>query len=523
MATATPPLTEASASLALATRYRRVRRASLALTEPLTAEDNVVQTIPEVSPTKWHLAHGTWFFERFCLLEHSPGYRPVDERYHYLFNSYYYTVGEMYRRPRRGLLSRPTVAEIHAYRARVDDAMQALIAERGDDKHFAFLVELGLQHEQQHQELMLTDIKHVFFSNPLGPAYASAPMESARAEEPGGPRRFPGDRRAGAGDRGTSARTARQPASFTHRSGGVFEIGATGSGFCFDNETPRHQVLVRDHALGHRLVTNGEFRDFIDQGGYDDPALWLSDGWALLREEGWRRPLYWSEDLEQEFTLAGWQPIDPAAPVCHVSYYEADAFARWAGARLPTEAEWELTAAAQPLVGNFLDSKRFHPAPPEAQNAAASADGAALSEASLRDRAPHVAAAQQHDAAAADSVARTHGAASSDSAAPPHSAAQRRGAAPPQGTSEPPAPDAALLQLYGDVWEWTSSPYAAYPGFKPLAGSLGEYNGKFMCNQMVVRGGSCVTWAEHTRATYRSFFYPRDRWQFLGFRLAKDM
>jgi len=428
MTIALPPLAAALEPEALTARYHRVRSASLALAEPLAPEDQVIQTIPEVSPTKWHLAHVTWFFERFCLLEHLPGYEPVDERYHYLFNSYYYTVGEMYRRPRRGLLSRPTVAEIREFRARVDDAMLSLIASRADDPAFAFLVELGLHHEQQHQELLLTDIKHVFFSNPLGPVYSPLPESPTATAE---------------------------PLSFIDRPGGVFEIGSRGEAFCFDNETPRHQTLVRDHALANRLVTNAQFREFIDQGGYNDPALWLSDGWALIREEGWNRPLYWSEDLAQEFTLGGWRAIDPHAPVCHVSYYEADAFARWAGARLPTEAEWELAAAEQPVAGNLLDSGLLHPAP---------------------------------DAEAADDAQR-----------------------------EP-----RIRQLYGDVWEWTSSPYAPYSGFKPLAGSLGEYNGKFMCNQMVVRGGSCATWAEHVRATYRSFFYPRDRWQFLGFRLAKD-
>lgn len=426
MAIAPPPQAAALEPEALAARYQRVRDASLALAEPLAPEDQVVQTIPEVSPTKWHLAHVTWFFERFCLLEHVPGYAPVDERYHYLFNSYYYTVGEMYRRPQRGLLSRPTVAEIRDYRARVDDAMRRLIAERGDDPSLAFLVELGLNHEQQHQELLLTDIKHVFFSNPLGPAYADLPESRSEATD----------------------------LAFVRRPGGLLEIGATGDAFCFDNETPRHQVLVHDHALANRLVTNAEYREFIDDGGYRRPELWLSDGWALIRAEGWERPLCWSEDLDREFTLGGWRPIDPHAPVCHVSYYEAEAFARWVGARLPTEAEWELAAARQPVAGNLLDQGRLHPA------------------------------------------------ACSSSPA-----------------SEPAAP---LHQLYGDVWEWTATPYGPYPGFEPLAGSLGEYNGKFMCNQMVVRGGSCATWAEHIRATYRSFFYPRDRWQFLGFRLAKD-
>jgi ergothioneine biosynthesis protein EgtB len=423
---ASVPTEPASARRAetLAERYRRIRAASMELAAPLAPEDQVVQTIPEVSPTKWHLAHVTWFFERFCLCEHAPGYTLHDEQYHYLFNSYYYTVGEMYRRPRRGLLSRPTVAEIHAFRRRVDDAMLELIERRASDPAFRFLVELGLHHEQQHQELLLTDIKHVFFSNPLGPAYDALP----------------------APPQATAA-----PLKFIPREEGVFEIGTDGGGeaFCFDNETPRHRVLVRPHALGHRLVTNDEYREFIDDGGYTEPALWLSDGWATIRSEGWNRPLCWSEDLEREFTLGGWREIDPDAPVCHVSYYEADAFARWAGARLPSEAEWELAAAEQTMEGNVLDSGFMHPS----------------------------------------------------------SGGESR----------------RLAQLFGDVWEWTSSAYAPYPGFEPLAGSLGEYNGKFMCNQMVVRGGSCVTWLEHLRATYRSFFYPHDRWQMLGFRLAKDV
>jgi formylglycine-generating enzyme required for sulfatase activity len=463
----------------LGERYRRIRGATMDLAAPLGAEDQVVQTIPEVSPTKWHLAHVTWFFERFLLQSHSSDYAPLDERYHYLFNSYYYTVGEMYARTRRGLLSRPTVAEIHAYRRHVDDAMVGLIDRRDDDERLRFLVELGLNHEQQHQELLLTDIKHVLFSNPLGPAYADLPLP---------------------------ARAAAAPLAFVSREEGVFEIGTSGrsgasgtaatsslsgsgspgaprvqasaiaASFCFDNETPRHRVLVTAHSLATRLVTNAEFREFIDAGGYSDPALWLSDGWATIRSEDWSRPLCWSDDLDREFTLGGWRDIDPAAPVCHVSYYEADAFARWAGARLPSEAEWEL-AATEPhgdmIDANLLDVGLMQPT---------------------------------------TRVAR------------PASDAIRRGRDP-----VPNAPDSAtaerridLTQLYGDVWEWTSSPYAPYPGFTPLAGSLGEYNGKFMCNQMVVRGGSCLTWREHLRPTYRSFFYPRDRWQMLGFRLAKD-
>jgi ergothioneine biosynthesis protein EgtB len=408
-----------------AERFTRIRQATVRLTETLAPEDQVVQTMPEVSPTKWHLAHVTWFFERFCLLEHAPGYEPADERYLHLFNSYYYTVGEMYARPHRGLLSRPTVGEILSYRARVDDAMQALIARRADDPAFAFLVALGLHHEQQHQELLLTDIKHVFFTNPLGPAYRELP--------PAPP-------------------TAGGPLTFVARSGGEFHIGAAGDAFCFDNETPRHRVLVENHALSNRLVTNAEYRRFMDEGGYRNPALWLADGWAKIREAAWSRPLCWSDDATREFTLGGWREIDPNGPVCHVSYYEADAFARWAGARLPTEAEWELAAAETGVGGNLLDGGLLHPV--------------------------------------AYGGERT--------------------------------PDKPIGQLYGDVWEWCASSYAPYPGFEPLAGSLGEYNGKFMCNQMVVRGGSCATWSEHIRATYRSFFYPHDRWQFLGIRLAKD-
>ena len=410
----------------LAARYERVRDTTVGLAAPLEPEDQVVQPIIEASPTKWHLAHVTWFFERFCLAEHVRGYEAVDPAYDHLFNSYYYTVGTMHERALRGLLSRPTVRQIQEYRARVDEAMLELLEQRGDDPALARLVELGLHHEQQHQELLLTDVKQVFFANPLGPAYRELPAP---------PSQPPG------------------PLDFEYLPGGVFEIGAEGDGFCFDNETPRHRVLVADHALGSRLVTNAEFREFIDVGGYRNPALWLADGWGKILRDGWNRPLCWSQDLEREFTLAGWRDIDPHAPVCHVSYYEADAFARWAGARLPTEAEWELAASKAPIRGNLLDVGLFHP-----------------------------------------------------NALPAEPRIQR-----------------PVQQLWGDVWEWCSTPYAPYPGFQPLAGSLGEYNGKFMVNQLVVRGGSCVTWAEHLRPTYRSFFYPHDRWQFLGFRLAKDL
>ena len=399
--------------------YLRVRSRTLELCRTLRPEDTVVQTMPDVSPTKWHLAHVTWFFERFVLEPRASDYRRFDEAYDYLFNSYYFTAGQMHARPRRGLLSRPTFDEIVAYREHVDTAMLEHISAHGGDGDLAFLVTLGLNHEQQHQELLLTDIKHVMSVNPLQPAVDPAlPVPpSGEAGEIGW---IEGDR-------------------------GVHRVGAPDDGgFCFDNETPRHEALLMPHLIADRLVTNGEFRDFIDDGGYEDPALWLSDGWSVIKEQGWRRPLYWSEDLQSEFTLGGAREIDPHAPVCHVSYYEADAYARWAGARLPTEFEWERAASACDVDGNLLDTGYWHPA---------------------------------------------------------------AGGRP---------------QFFGDAWEWTSSAYAPYPGFRPLAGSLGEYNGKFMCNQMTVRGGSCVTSREHIRASYRSFFYPGARWQFLGFRLAKD-
>ncbi|MGD8341517.1 MAG: ergothioneine biosynthesis protein EgtB [Gammaproteobacteria bacterium] len=424
MISTTPLLEEQQAGEnSSASAYQRVRQASIELTADLDPEDCVIQTIPEVSPTKWHLAHTTWFFEQFCLLGCGDGYRPYSEEFLYLFNSYYHSVGKMHARPERGLLNRPLFREVLAYREHVDQAMFELIETASGNDELDFLMTLGLHHEQQHQELMLTDIKHVFFTNPLHPAYREArplvPADSTGFE-------------------------------FVGRPGGRFAIGHESEGFCFDNETPRHDVLVEPHALGNRLVTNGEYRDFIEDGGYRDTRLWLSDGWSCIQQNERSRPLYWSESLDSEFTLSGFRAIDPAAPVCHVSLYEGDAYARWAGARLPTEAEWELAAAETAVVGNTLDQGRLHPVP-----------------------------------------------VTSDSHGPIH-------------------------QLWGDVWEWMATPYTPYPGFEPLAGSLGEYNGKFMANQLVVRGGSCATWADHLRATYRSFFYPHDRWQFLGFRLARN-
>jgi len=404
--------------------YSRVRAQSLSLCDTLAPEDFVVQSMPDVSPTKWHLAHTSWFFERFLLQEHLPDYVPFHDAYDYLFNSYYYTVGQMHRRPERGLLSRPTVREIMNYRRHVDEAMNRLLAGRGEEPDIAFLTTLGLHHEQQHQELILTDIKHVLSRNPVKP-----PM-SDELKTP--PRRTPG------------------PMRWIRGLEGEQRIGATGEDFCFDNETPRHAELIHPHELASRLVTNREYLEFIEDGGYHHPDLWLSDGWALVQERGWNRPLYWNRNLETEFTLGGEREIDPDAPVAHVSFYEADAFASWAGARLPTEAEWETAAAGVEARGNLMDSGYWQPV-------------------AERDEGEGV------------------------------------------------------RQLFGDVWEWTASPYTAYPGFQPLAGSLGEYNGKFMCNQMVVRGGSCATASDHIRASYRSFFYPDARWQFLGFRLARDV
>ena len=403
----------------LGDRYLRLRAATLHLIRDLQPEDTVIQTMPDVSPTKWHLAHVTWFFECFVLGTYQPGYRPYNERFHYLFNSYYNSAGAMHPRPRRGELSRPTLSEILDYRKHVDDAMAALLAAGELTDDINDVVTLGLHHEQQHQELLLTDIKHVLSRNPLQPA---AMQNAASAQG-----------------------TVPDSYAFSPGESGLASIGASEDAFCFDNETPRHDALLHPHEIGRRLITNGEYREFIDSGAYADAQLWLSDGWAAVNERGWNRPLYWDDALETEFTLCGVIEIDEHAPVCHISYYEADAFARWYGCRLPTEFEWERAAAEQPVQGNLLGSDLWHPAP------------------------------------AGDNS-----------------------------------------QLFGDVWEWTSSAYLPYPGFKPLDGSLGEYNGKFMCNQMTVRGGSCVTANDHIRASYRSFFYPDARWQFLGLRLARD-
>ncbi|MGS1119723.1 ergothioneine biosynthesis protein EgtB [Rhodanobacter sp. UC4436_H3] len=409
-----------SARAGTAARFERVRRQTPALCASLTAEDMQLQSMPDASPAKWHLAHTTWFFETF-VLAHDPAWKPRDPAWHYLFNSYYQSVGPMHVRAQRGLLSRPSLDEVRDYRRRVDEAVLALL-DRRDDPELASLVELGLQHEQQHQELLLTDIKHAFWCNPLQPA-----LHSSIAAPAGAPT---------------------VPLQFLPGREGIVEIGHRGEGFAFDNETPRHRTLLQPHALANRLATNAEYLAFVREGGYREPGLWLSDGWATVQREGWQHPLYWQDDLASEFTLAGVRALDPAEPVCHLSYYEADAFARWAGARLPTEAEWESAAQGVAIEGNLQESGRCQPLPAHAGEGA--------------------------------------------------------------------------LQLFGDAWEWTASPYVGYPGYRPLPGSLGEYNGKFMCGQWVLRGGSCATPRDHIRASYRNFFPPHARWQFAGLRLGQD-
>jgi ergothioneine biosynthesis protein EgtB len=403
--------------------YRFVRQASRALSAPLSDADSTVQSMPDASPTKWHLAHTTWFFETMVLGPHLPGYRVFDETFNFLFNSYYEAIGERQPRPKRGMLTRPTLETIYAYRERVDAAVERLL-DSGPSPIVAELIELGCHHEQQHQELLLTDILHLFAQNPLRPAYkAPAPMlvESSPA--------------------------APEYQTFV---GGIIEIGHQGEGFAFDSEGPRHRVFAESFRLADRLVTNKEWLAFMSDDGYRNPLLWLSEGWAKVRAEGWDMPLYWEEHAStySTMTFSGLQPVEPTAPVTHVSYYEADAFATWMGKRLPTEAEWEHAARDVSRAGNFLESERWRPKP------AASGGG--------------------------------------------------------------------LRQMFGDVWEWTRSAFLPYPGFRAVAGAVGEYNGKFMSGQFVLRGGSCVTPADHVRASYRNFFPPEARWQFSGVRLAED-
>ncbi|MCB1020803.1 MAG: ergothioneine biosynthesis protein EgtB [Bryobacterales bacterium] len=400
-------------------RYKRVRALSEELCEPLELEDWVVQSMPDASPPKWNLAHTSWFFETFLLKPSLPGYREFHPLFGYLFNSYYEAVGERHPRPARGMLSRPTVEQTLAYRRHVDDAMERLL-ERGEAESFHALVELGLHHEQQHQELLITDCKHILAGNPLAPVYRERVVLEQSAA----------------------------PLEWLDYQGGVQGIGHEDEGFCFDNEAPRHDVLLRPYRLASRLTTNAEYQEFLEDGGYRQPRWWLSLGWAQVLEHGWEAPLYWRklDGRWHNFTLSGLRPVEPDEPVCHVSYFEADAYAAWRGKRLPTEAEWEVAVRNEPVAGNLLDDETFHP------------------------------------------VAESN----------------------PGG----------LAQAYGDVWEWTSSPYTAYPGYRAPEGAVGEYNGKFMCNQYVLRGGSCATPADHIRATYRNFFPPEARWQFSGIRLA---
>lgn len=416
--------------------YGYVRAQSLALAEPLTAEDQVVQSMADASPTKWHLAHTTWFFETFLLEPFLPGYRVFDRRYGFLFNSYYEAVGARHPRPERGLLTRPGVDEVTAYRAHVDAAMDELMAtaDEATRARIGPLIALGIAHEEQHQELLLTDILSVFARNPLRPAYR-APEAEPRVTSDDAPR----------------------PADFATFKGGLHEIGYAGNGFAFDNEGPRHKVYLRPFRLATAPVTNAEWRAFMADGGYARSERWLSDGWAVVQSERWQAPLYWERDGQGgdwlRMGLRGSRSIDDTAPVCHVSFYEADAFARWAGKRLPSEAEWEVAAPHLAQVGNTRGSGRLEPGPVEPAG-----NGAGI-----------------------------------------------------------------VRQMFGDVWEWTASAYAPYPGFRAASGAIGEYNGKFMCNQMVLRGGSCVTADGHARASYRNFFYPHQRWQFSGLRLAEDI
>ncbi len=416
---------ETHAFPALRTYFLQVRKQSELLCEPLTIDDYGIQTMPDVSPPKWHLAHVTWFYETFLLKPFLPSYQPYHPKFHYLFNSYYETAGTFHPRPERGNLSRPTVEEVYRYRSYVDEHMLDLL-NRTQLNHYEEIATrtiLGCNHEQQHQELLLTDIKHILARNPLRPTYRvdlDTPTGHAVAVEWGA-----------------------HPA-------GVVEAGYDGDGFCFDNERPRHKVYLTPFRLASRLTTNGEYLEFMEAGGYENVELWLSEGWKTVAQQGWRAPLYW-EKIDGQWwymTLAGLQPVNEQAPVCHVSFYEADAYARWRGVSLATEEAWESVASKQPVTGNFVETMYFQPAP-----------------------------------------ARS---------------------------------DTAVAQIYGDVWEWTRSAYTPYPGFRPLEGTLGEYNGKFMCSQIVLRGGSCVTPQNHIRASYRNFFYPADRWQFTGIRLAEE-
>jgi len=411
-------------------RFREVRDFSACLCRSLQPEDYVVQSMPDVSPTKWHLAHTSWFFETFVVKVWMPRYRSEVPQYAYLFNSYYNAAGDMHRRDLRGLISRPTVAETYRFRESINECVIKLI-EEADEALLAEIepvLTLGLHHEQQHQELLVTDIKHVFAQNPLYPVFQAAE---------------------------TPADTGKVAAQrFIDFDEAIVSIGHDGDGFSYDNEGPRHRALVPAFSLSNRLITNGEYLAFMEAGGYARPEFWLSLGWTTVNEQRWNAPLYWiqRDGAWWNFTLSGFRPVDESEPVTHVSYFEADAYANWDGARLPTEFEWERVASGLPMEGNFVDTQRFHPGPLRAETA-----------------------------------------------------------------------DDSLAQMFGDVWEWTRSAYLPYPGYRAVPGALGEYNGKFMCNQMVLRGGSCATSRNHIRPTYRNFFPPEKRWQFSGIRLARDL
>lgn len=418
----------ASAHSAMSDRLFQTRRLSIELAAPLSAEDMVVQAMEDASPTKWHLAHTTWFFETFVLTPYLTGYQLFDEAFNYCFNSYYEHLGARQPRPKRGLLTRPSLDRVFAYRHYVDIALAQLLAEQTEaSPALIHTLEVGINHEQQHQELMLTDILSLFAANPLTPAYRPTQPHSIPAPS--------------------------EPLQWIDFAGGVRQIGHDGKGFAWDNEGPRHDVLLRPFRLADRLVTNREWLAFVADGGYETATLWLSDGWAAILRENWHAPLYWeSRDGEWfEMSLEGLQPLRLDAPVAHVSYYEADAFARWSGKRLPTEFEWEVAAATVPKQGNFLETAALRPRPVEAE------------------------------------------------------------------------PNGSPRQMFGDVWEWTQSAYLPYPGYRAPEGALGEYNGKFMVGQHVLRGGSCVTPQDHIRPSYRNFFYPHQRWQFLGLRLASEV
>ena len=409
--------------------YLNVRKQSENLCEPLITEDYVVQTMPDVSPPKWHLAHASWFFETFVLEPYLKNYRRYNDHYNCLFNSYYNGMGNPFPRSQRGFLTRPSVADVYRYRAHVDRYIGELASTldlHPNQEAIQELILLGINHEQQHQELLLTDIKHIFAQNPLSPVYFKEAGQNP----------------------------VNDPVSLEWKNfpAGEVSIGHQGKGFHYDNELPLHQVLLKNFSLANRLITNREYQQFIDDGGYSNPLLWLSDGWTAVQTQSWKHPMYWlqQEGVWQTMTLSGLKPLHPEEPVCHVSYYEADAFANWCGKRLPTETEWEHAADQNlPAEGNYLESGCFHP----------------------------------------------------------------RAAGPGED----------LRQLFGDVWEWTQSAYMPYPGYQTPEGAIGEYNGKFMCNQLVLRGGSCVTPGDHIRKTYRNFFYPHNRWQFMGIRLAVDV